>query len=70
MHSCPASSTGKLKDGHGSGKVMFQAILQQPLYRILISCIFLVGKAVLQNCIVNGVQNPATKTMWCPVVKL
>lgn len=69
MHSCPAWSTGELKDGRCPGKVMFQAILQL-LCHFPVSCILLVGKVLLQNCIVNGVQDPATKTMWCPVVNL
>jgi len=69
MHSCPAWSTGEFKDCHSPGKMMLQAILQL-LYHFLISCVLVVGKAVLQKCIVNGVQDPSTKTRWCPVVKL
>lgn len=68
MPSFPPWSTGGLKDGHGPGKVMFQAILQQLLYCFLIlhlAC----RKAGLQNCIFKGLQDPATKITWYPVVK-
>lgn len=69
MHSYPAWGRDELKYGHAPRKVMFQAILLQLLSDtdIKLSDLLhlgkIIGKAVLQNCIVNGVQDPAKKNV-------